>query len=135
MVAYNFQEQFAPAVERLEKRQTIRANGRRRHARPGEHVQLYTGQRTRACRKLVNPDPVCTAALPVEIAATEAGRLEIRLDGELLSGAAAEAFARADGFASVAELGAWFEQVHGLPFRGTCIQWTPVSSVRQRPSF
>lgn len=123
MVAYNFQAQFAGPVERLEKRQTIRANGRRRHARPGERVQLYSGQRTKNCRKLVTPDPVCMAALPVEIATTEAGRLEIRLDGERLSDAAAEAFARADGFASVAELGTWFERMHGLPFHGTCIRW------------
>lgn len=60
MPAYNFQKQFAPLVESGQKRQTIRAIGKRRHARPGESLQLYTGQRTKACRKLISPDPVAS---------------------------------------------------------------------------
>lgn len=58
MVAYSFKRVFAPAVEARIKTQTIRGH-RRRHARPGEPMQLYTGMRTRHCRKLI-PDPVCS---------------------------------------------------------------------------
>ena len=65
MPAYNFQKQFAPLVESGQKRQTIRAIGKRRHARPGESLQLYTGQRTKACRKLISPDPECVSVQAV----------------------------------------------------------------------
>lgn len=60
MVAYTFQAHFAAAVAAGEKALTIRTIGRRRRARISERVQLYTGQRTRGCRKLVDPDPVVT---------------------------------------------------------------------------
>ena len=59
MVAYNFKKIFVPSIEQLQKLQTIRAH-RKRHTRPGELVQLYTGQRTRHCRKII-PDPPCEA--------------------------------------------------------------------------
>lgn len=57
MVAFNFMPQFAPLVASGTKTQTIRQTAR---AKPGDRLQLYTGQRTKACRKLVDPDPVCT---------------------------------------------------------------------------
>ena len=54
MVAYNFQKQFADAVERGEKRQTIRAPRRDgRHAKVGDKLQLYTGMRTKQCGMIV----------------------------------------------------------------------------------
>ncbi len=40
----------------------------------------------------------------------------------------AEAFARADGFESLAEMLAWFAAVHGLPFDGVLIKWVIVGS-------
>lgn len=40
MVAYSFQSRFAPAVESGRKRQTIRAVGKRRHARQGEAKRI-----------------------------------------------------------------------------------------------
>lgn len=51
MVAYNFQARFAPLVESGRKTITIRTRGTaRRHARPGDRVQLYTGHRTHVPR-------------------------------------------------------------------------------------
>jgi uncharacterized protein YqfB (UPF0267 family) len=58
MVAYSFNKQFVDAIRSGRKHPTIRAN-RKRHARPGEMLQLYTGMRTRTCTKIV-PDVVCT---------------------------------------------------------------------------
>jgi hypothetical protein len=52
MVAYSFNKQFVPLIQSGHKRQTIRAN-RKRHARVGETVQLYTGMRTRDCQKII----------------------------------------------------------------------------------
>jgi hypothetical protein len=66
MVAYNFQKAFAPLVESGQKRQTLRFP-RRRDARPGEPIQLFTAQRTRYCRKLIDPDPICLEVSPVTL--------------------------------------------------------------------
>ncbi|MBV6487608.1 MAG: hypothetical protein GHHEDOFH_01555 [Pseudorhodoplanes sp.] len=115
MVAYSFQGRFADAVERGEKRQTIRANGKRRHARPGDKLQLYTGMRTTACRKL--RDAVCHDACPILI---ERDSVYTFHPPEFLD---PEQVARLDGFSSWAEMRDWFDSVHGLPFRGVMIRW------------
>ncbi|WP_292672606.1 hypothetical protein [Mesorhizobium sp.] len=69
MVAYSFKTMFGPQVSALMKRQTVRAD-RKRHARPGEPVQLYQGMRTRNCVKLVDPDPICVRVRPIAIVTT-----------------------------------------------------------------
>lgn len=122
MPAYNFQKQFAPLVESGQKRQTIRAIGKRRHARPGESLQLYTGQRTKACRKLISPDPVCLYAAKIEMT-VERGFLESYLDGSLLDAEDMEEIARADGFDDAPHMVGWFADTHGLPFEGILIKW------------
>lgn len=66
MVAYNFKSRFADLVEAGRKPHTIRDdkhNGR--HAEPGDKLQLYTGMRTRNCRKL--RDFICIATYPIDI--------------------------------------------------------------------
>ena len=57
MVAYSFKSQFEEPIVAREKRQTVRGF-RKRHARPGEPIQLYVGMRTRNCRKILTPDPI-----------------------------------------------------------------------------
>lgn len=121
MVAYNFQRELAPKVESLQKRQTVRAHGRRRHARPGDALQLYTGQRTRSCRKLL--DATCTAVADVIIDRDENALPRIHIAGQKLDALEAYAFAKADGFTSAEAMIQWFEQQHGLPFDGVCVQW------------
>ena len=119
MVAYNFQEQFAHLVETGQKRQTIRApRYGMRHAAVGEPVQLYTGMRTKACRKLVDPDPICTASRSVWI-----DDRAILLDYRGLAPADAVALAVADGFADWPAFVDWFARTHGLPFTGHLIEW------------
>ncbi|MEM6839576.1 MAG: ASCH domain-containing protein [Cyanobacteria bacterium P01_C01_bin.120] len=100
MVAYNFKPQFAPLVESGVKRQTIRARGKRRHARPGEALQLYTGQRTKACRKLIAPDPKCTLVEPLIIILDKETGLDIWFEDQrrYASFDELEAIAIADGF-------------------------------------
>ena len=115
MVAYSFQARFADAVECGEKRQTIRANGKRRHAKPGDKLQLYTGMRTKACRKL--RDAVCHDACPILI---DHDRVVTFRPQEFLD---PEEVALRDGFASWSEMRDWFDATHGLPFRGTMIRW------------
>ena len=122
MVAYSFKSQFTEDVESGKKKQTIRAE-RKRHAHPGEPVQLYTGMRTKKCRKLVDPDPICTAVRDIEIASIY-GFADVRVAGVNLVGAERlTAFARADGFDSIDEFIAFFKKEHGLPFRGVLVEW------------
>ena len=134
MVAYSFKAMFAPQIEARTKLQTVRGN-RRRHARPGEPIQLYAGMRTRYCRKLVTPDPVCFRVRPITIDVTgliSAGIASIEIGGRFLAFEEIERFARADGFApeylggtSAREnMGAVWRANHGTGrFEGALIEW------------
>lgn len=123
MVAYNFQNRFAPDIRSGAKKNTIRAmrKGRSRHARPGEALQLYTGMRTSVCEKLID-DPTCLNVLPIEIN-QNCCKVFIRLDGRELRSDEAEELAIADGFKNVEELAAFFKETHGLHFEGVSISW------------
>jgi len=65
MVAYSFQKQFVEPIQKGVKTQTIRAH-RRRHARPGEPMQLFCGMRTKHCKKIID-DPICRGLESIEI--------------------------------------------------------------------
>ena len=123
MVAYNFQKRFAPAVESGDKRQTIRALGKRRHAKPGEMLQLYTGQRTKHCRLLREDE--CREVLPVLMTPR---KLEssilvayVFVSDVRLSMSSICALSRADGFACVADFFDFFRD--RMPFEGVLIKW------------
>ena len=64
MAAYNFQRQFVEPIKTRRKRHTIRNRGKRHHAKPGEPVQLYWGQRTIHCEKII-ADPTCLWVRPI----------------------------------------------------------------------
>lgn len=133
MVAFSFKGQFAAPILAGTKRQTIRA-GRNRPPRVGERLQLYTGMRTKHCRKII-PDPICTEvrvvcievdpAHPQIIASIDFGDFKLR-DHEI------ERFARADGFAGTGEcsarraMGNFWMRHHGPgEFLGLLIRWEP----------
>lgn len=143
MVGYNFQVMFEQQIRALAKRQTVRAD-RKRHARPGEPIQLFCDQRSRRCRKLLTPDPICTAVRRVEIAIHDLVDelvASILIDGIPLGRDEIEAFARADGFGpeqiaqysrfpvaatARANMGAFWKTRHGLGrFEGVLITWEP----------
>ena len=118
MPAINFEPRFAALVESGRKRQTIRPEGKRFY-RSGKTLYLYTGQRTRHCRKL--GESVCTAVKPITISAEG-----VWVDGERLYGSRLEGFAKADGFASSAEFRDFFQRAydyHTEPFYGWVIEW------------
>ncbi len=125
MVAINFSAQFADAVESGAKLQTIRAPRKDgRLPAPGVALQLYTGMRSKSCRKL--RDAVCTAVTPVRIKGAE-----MWLDGKLLdvdahnrqAAGSDGAFARRDGFDSYSDMAEWFRARYGLPFDGFVVEW------------
>ena len=128
MPAYNFQSRFADAVQFGEKRQTIRAIGKRRHATPGQPIQLYTGMRHKTCRKLIDPDPVCTAVHRVRIEKFagkkgEAPFFQMYLDGEALFKHEVRELAEKDGFISPEDFFQFFDKTHDMPFEGVLIRW------------
>jgi hypothetical protein len=128
MVAYNFQRRFAVAVEQGDKRQTIRAQGKRRHAAPGDKLQLYTGMRTKACRKL--GDATCYDVCLITIYEDWITTMD---PPEVHSGADLEQWAHKDGFSSWPEMRDWFAKVHGLPFTGVLIRWEKPLRPSPRP--
>jgi len=141
MVAYSFRPMFGPQITALTKRQTVRAD-RKRHARPGEPVQLYQGMRTRHCVKLVERDPICSRVRPIEIAVSDlmpVAIVSITIDGIPLQREEIELFCRADGFAPSCvrdfgldgatareNMGRFWLKHHGQGrFEGVVIEWEP----------
>lgn len=118
MVAINFTV-FVDKVEGGTKRQTIRADIK---AKPGDNLQLYTGQRTRACRKL--RDAVCKTVTPVVLME----RCAIPKGGAILTGIYLEEFAVADGFATYADMWAFFSPRANATgeFHGKLIKWLAI---------
>ena len=136
MVAYSFKAMFADPIERGVKCQTVRAD-RQRHACPGEPVQLYTAMRTRHCRKLLTPDPICIDVRRIEIDLAPKNPLMIagiEIDGVALNSDEIEAFAMADGFSADLlggtarrSMGLFWLRNHGaILFNGVVIRWEPM---------
>lgn len=130
MVAYSFKSQFAMPIINGTKLQTIRAQGKRRHARPGEPLQLYTGMRTKHCHKIIEPDPVCDTVIAIEIAVEPERITSIHLltglyvGGTFLGERAMEKFAKHDGFTDLADMHKFWLENHGAGhFKGVLITW------------
>ncbi|MEZ2132730.1 MULTISPECIES: ASCH domain-containing protein [unclassified Sinorhizobium] len=116
MVAFNFQFQFAADVANRIKKQTIRQT---RRGKVGDHVQLYTGQRTPNCIKLVEEDPVLVCVDYIAI------RPDYLTVGDVNKHPRdRDEFARLDGFKDYEDMRMWFEQRYGSPtFVGYLHRW------------
>lgn len=122
MVAYSFKARFGPLIASRAKTQTVRSD-RKRHARAGETLQLFTGMRTRQCRLIGTA--TCQAVSPVRFDFNP-GSESLELYGvQTRAPADLDAFARRDGFADWAELKAFWAAEHpGLSvFSGWLIEW------------
>jgi hypothetical protein len=135
MVAYSFNRRFAEPIASghpatgIVKRQTIRAP-RKRHARPGELLQLYQGMRTKHCRRIV-ADQLCTVVRPVRLWIAR-GYVQHLDTGEAFGiEAMLDDFARRDGFLHWADLQAFWQAAHpqaadpDMAFEGVLISWEP----------
>lgn len=107
MPAYNFQAQFADDVGGGHKRQTIRPR-RKRPTRVGDTLYLYTGMRTKNCRKLL--EATCQSVEPIEIFPTY-----IKINGRVLPHTEMTALAGADGFADLGHFYDFFRDHYGVP--------------------
>jgi len=118
MPALNFTKQFAPKVKARIKRQTIRALRKDgRNPRPGQTLYLYTGMRTKYCKKL--GEAICKS---VEQIAIEGSAVTIGVNR--LSFKQENALAKADGFDCFLDFMEFFRKTHGLPFYGLLIKWS-----------
>lgn len=125
MVAYNFKAAFAPPVTSGEKVLTMRRprNGRARHARIGDVLQLTTGARTK--KRQVLATPTCALRATVVLGPDTVVRVldavtdgSVRAQGIAMLLAQAEqgspeaarwsdALAKLDGFTDYAAMYAW----------------------------
>jgi len=122
MTAYSFKRQFVEPILAGTKGGTIRAN-RRRHARPGEELQLYTGMRTKHCKLIARK--TCLAVEPIEL---DFVRMRIHV-GPLVLEHRVElsTFARFDGFPDFASMAAFWIWTHEtFHFAGWHIRWFPL---------
>lgn len=127
MAAYNFKPQFVAPIRSGRKHHTIRGD-RKRHARPGEPMQLYTGQRTKMCIKII-PDPICTKVQQIAIVpetVTGQGRVAVFVDDEELDASERESLALHDGFDNFVQMMRFWEG--RLPFVGKIIHWRPTDA-------
>ena len=118
MPALNFKKRFAPDVESGRKRQTIRKKRKdKRDPRPGQTLYLFTGMRTKSCRRL--GEAMCKKSTPISINED----CYITLDGKGLGRAAGAMIAINDGFERESDFFDFFKKEHGLPFYGLLIEW------------
>jgi hypothetical protein len=117
MVVFNFSPQFIADVESGRKTQTIRQASR---TAAGDAVQLYTGQRTKDCRKL--GDAVCIDSTYIGMIANGITRGDVsRFPRDR------DEFAKADGFADYAAMWKWFsERYETNSFAGYITRWRPI---------
>lgn len=119
-------DEFGNVSKPRPKRQTIRAIGKRRHARPGEVISLFFGLRTSQCFKIA--DARCVSVDPIEIDVRE-HTLPIRVFGDWLKGGLGNDFAHADGFEGLGDMHQFWKNEHGIGnFRGVLIKWEPVKT-------
>lgn len=148
MVAYSFKRRFVDPIrvglssvslsfDCQPKRQTIRALGKRRHARRGEILQLYTAMRTKQCLKI--GDALCAsvegvllkwsewpAFMTYDISERELGVW--RRIGSTRPILDMDSFAILDGFASFDDMAAFWREEHGPEtFEGVLIKWEPLN--------
>jgi hypothetical protein len=127
VTAYSFKPMFAPRILDGTKRQTIRAD-RKRHARPGEQMQLYTGMRTKQCKLITRV--TCESVQPIRLSFSGRGGSAIIAGGtglEIIENL--EEFARSDGFENwIAMRNFWWHE-HGAfnGFEGVLITWRPIA--------
>ena len=118
MPALNFKKQFASVVEAWMKRQTIRPRRKDgRDPKPGQQLYLYTGMRTKNCRKL--GQTICTAVKTIAI--EENG--DIWVGNRRLGIDEKYELVKADGFHYIDDFRNFFLKTHGLPFYGFLIKW------------
>lgn len=107
MPAYNFQPRFAPLILSGCKCSTIR----RREATVGGTAHLFTGMRTKSCKRLGQSEILHCASILLAYDRHNDAPL-IRLGASYLSPVEIDILATQDGFESTRKMLAWFKQTY-----------------------
>lgn len=124
MVAINFKSHFVDAISEGKKRQTIREM-RKRPFKIGDKLQLYTQQRTKNSRLLLETEAVDVQRIKMTVVCCPIDR-QIQIGNFILSLEAKEKLAQQDGFNSLDEFWDFFfdnpdKEMEG--FEGQLIKW------------
>lgn len=134
MPALNFQKEFVTLIESGKKRQTIRPH-RTNPIKPGDKIFLFTGLRTKSCKRIVIPsimempdiyNPEADQRPFIECLNVEPIRIDwfgISLNNKVLEPAEAYRLCIDDGFQNDEEFINFFKTKYGLPFEGVVIKW------------
>jgi hypothetical protein len=115
-----FMPRFAEMVADGRKPHTVRPRPKRMPA-AGDRISLrtWTGLPYRSKQRVLKVATI-SEVMDVEIYGDS-----IHIAGRRLSAEQRESFAKSDGFLDFAELAELFRAMHGLPFEGIVIYWTP----------
>ncbi|AFY39879.1 hypothetical protein Lepto7376_3703 [[Leptolyngbya] sp. PCC 7376] len=127
MPALNFQKQFVPLIESGKKRQTIRC--RKRPIKVGDLLYLYTGQRTKNCRKIA--ESICLETQHFDFRMSRSASAPIiHVNHSIINILQFHKLAIADGFKKRSEFCDFFihspkaiEQGGVTSFSGQIIKW------------
>jgi hypothetical protein len=127
MVAYSFNPRFIEPIRQGLKTQTIRSHSEARQPRPGQLLQLYTGMRTKNCRRIL-PDVPCLTVMKVRITFDLGQRPVIgRITTDGVPVRDLDAFAIRDGFTDIEDMSAFWRDHHpqatAAGFEGVLIEW------------
>ena len=122
MPAYNFKSRFVEPIQSGEKNTTIRPC-RKRPTRIGDTLYLFTGQRTKACRKIGVYR--CKNVTPLIIYPM---LMRVDCDGKMMTIAARKLLSLNDGFSTLEDFFCFFRDQYG-PVRliMELITWEPFS--------
>lgn len=116
MPLLNFKKQFADDVITGRKKCTIRSL-RKNPFKRGDHLYLYTGLRTKGCKKL--GEAIASEVMPIEIIDI----FTVVVDGKKLKPREILELAKKDGFKGEGYFMDFFSHTHELPFSGQIIKW------------
>jgi len=117
MVAFNFKSYFADDVESGRKPGSIR---QKKKCEVGDKIQLYTGQRTKKCRKL--GEAICTGVCRIRVT-EESPWTMFETEGEIETSINGRSFYEIEGFENSNDFVDFFRRHYGLPFNGYYHQW------------
>jgi len=140
MPSLSFKKEFAPGILAMLDKQyakrtgvepkgtTIRAT-RKRPIRKGDKLFLFSGLRTKYCKKL--GETICKKTEEIIITEDESIikilreiSVSITVNGISLGETEAQKIATCDGFEDWSQMVTWFRKNHGLPFSGQIIHFT-----------
>lgn len=117
MVAFNFKVDFTPKIKSRIKTSTIRKTKR---CSVGDTMQLYTGQRTKNCKKIMD-DVVCVGTAHIRFTANHHIKPSCE-EGVILNDPNGSLYDQ-EGFSSNEEMFEFFDKHYGLPFSGWLHVW------------